>query len=178
VAVTDAPGGWFIDMTCPTPEGMVEHHFIELWAEPEIYLYFYEGEVLRFQYWADPVWWINRWFTLSYPEGVSMTILGGIDADAPNPPIYGTYFPPLWVAPGDSTCPLEYSDCFDTKRTGILVSYDEGWSVNVYDSTMGYIGEWDDYTILVDTAVQNTNFRCTDVPSSWYTALIYASMWD
>ncbi len=174
--VSESEGSTSITLACMTDPGTMERHTIDIYTSAWAYIPVYEGMEVRFQYQADPVWWVNRWFALGYP-GSESTILGGFDADYPNPPIYGTYFPPLRLSAGSSECPPEYDECYDSQRGAVHVTYGEV-PYDVFDSTTGWIGSWGDYTLIVDTAEIHLNYRCTDVPGAWYTGLLFQSGWD
>ena len=174
--ISEGEGSNIITLMCPSSTGIVERHQIDIYTWPATWIPIWDGMEVRFQYMADPVWWVNRWFTLSYP-GSEWTILGGFDGDYPNPPIYGTYFPPLWLSTAPTDCPLVPGECFDTRRMAVRIMYNDV-SYDVYDSTTAWIGPWGDYSVIVDAAEEHVNFRCTDVPGSWYTGLLFQSGWD
>ncbi len=174
--VSEDEGSNIITLLCPSSAGIVERHRIEITTWPSTWLPIWEGMEVRFQYMVELVWWVNRWFTLSFP-GSEWTILGGFDGDYPNPPIYGTFFPPLWLGTAPADCPLAPGDCFDTRRQAIRFTYNEV-VYDVYDSTTTWIGPFGNYEVIVDAAEEHVNFRCTDVPGTWYTGLVLQSGWD
>jgi hypothetical protein len=166
-----------IQMTCFDVSGVVVPHSVQIFSWPDIWLPLWEGQEVIFRYMADPVWWINEWFRFSYTWDGRM-IFGGMKADAINPPVYEDFWYPLSLSPGMAECPLEYQDCFDVRRDAIDVRYSSTYYAGVVDSTIAYVGEWGDYGIHVDTAVTHLNFRCTDVPGQWYSAMFFESSWD
>lgn len=175
--VSEDEGSAIITLECWDPAGGTETHWIDVYTWPEVYLPVWDGMEVRFRYVAMGDWWSNRWFRLGYPEGVEATIIAGMDADAPNPPIYEDFFPPLSVSARGGYCLVMPGDCFDSERQALDVGYGEAHAL-VFDSTSGYVGEWDEYAIHVDNAVEHRNFRCTDIAPGRYTALFVQQMWD
>ncbi len=169
-------GGVSVSLSCWEAAGIITLHDVEILGEPYLYIPLWEGQQVQFRYLADPVWWINEWFRISYSYDDRL-IVGGMKADAPNPPVYEDFWYPLGIWTGTSECPLTYEPCYDSLRTGLTISYEES-IYSAFDSNETYIGPWGNYGAFVDTAVERTNFRCTDVPSSWFTALIFESGWD
>ena len=169
-------GTWIARMSCYTVSGELHHHTLEVYLGPYGWLPLWEGETVELRYKTDPIFWVNRWFTIRWTDGEM--IVGGIDGSAAAPERLADFFHPLTITPVGGYCPHAPDDCYDLERQALYVEYAWGDSALVFDSTIGYVGEWGDYTIMVDEAVGYHDVRCTDIPGGWYTAIMYQSMWD
>ncbi|MBW2263076.1 MAG: hypothetical protein JRG91_13975, partial [Deltaproteobacteria bacterium] len=172
----DEDGLWFVRMTCWTGPGDVHEHSLEVYLGPYGWLPLWEGETVEFRYVTDPIHWINRWFTLSWTDGD--VLVGGIDSSEPVPSSDPGFFSPLTISAVGGFCDRAPGDCYSLERQALLVDYEYAGSALVFDSTIGYVGEWGDYTIMVDEAVAYHDIRCTDIPGGWYRAIFFQSMWD
>lgn len=175
-AVEHGVEGVTVDMTCTTEDGGDEEHRIEIYASPDPWIALWEGQDVVFRYFADPIWWVNEYFTVSYPYDGRM-IVGGLRASEPSPPIFEDFWYPVGLRPVETSCPLRAEECYDAQRGALEVSVD-GTSTTVFDSTIAYAGTWSAYGVYLDVAETRTDFRCTDIPASWYAALILETGWD
>jgi hypothetical protein len=169
---------WFITLHCPGPSGETERYQIQIDAWPNLWLPLWEGEGVTLRY--VETWWgmgNHRWFALSYPEGGGL-VVGGADATTPAPPSREDFFWPvgLWGTDED-WCPVEGEGCYAAERIGMIASLD-AMGLIVYDSTMGYIGEWDMYGVYADMALDYMDEECDDVPDTWYSHLVFMTGWD
>lgn len=169
-------GIWITRMSCYTVSGELHHHSLEVYLGPYGWLPLWEGETVEFRYVTDPIFWVNRWFTIRWTGGDM--IVGGLDGSQAAPARPADFFAPLTITPLGGYCPHAPGDCYNLERQALYVEYAWGDSALVFDSTIGYVGEWGDYTIMVDEAVGYHDVRCTDIPGGWYTAIFYQSMWD
>jgi hypothetical protein len=175
-ARADEDGLWLVRLTCWTEGGEMHSRSLEVSLGPYGWLPLWEGERVEFRYVTDPIHWVNRWFEIRWLDGDM--IVGGMDGSEPFPARPSTFFSPLSISVVGGYCPREASDCYDLERQALYVEYEYGGEALVFDSTIGYVGEWGDYTIMVDEAVGYHEIMCTDIPGGWYTAIMYQSMWD
>lgn len=175
-SVGEEMGNWTIFLSCPSAGGEVESFKIDLLVQPHVWLSVWEGEEVTFRYTAQPIWWVNQWFSLRYSAG-DLLIVGGISAEHPTPLETSEYFRPLSIWSRDGICEPEPGGCYDPERLALVVDYGESrtW---VLDSTHAWVGEWDDYGVWVNAAMVYTDMRCDDVPGGWFSALVFASGWD
>lgn len=173
---SEEAGHTVLVLMCMGPSGETERHWIDLWATPYLSMPLWEGAEVRFNYYADPIFWINRWFSLTWDS--HDLVMGGIDADSPMPPIRMSFFGSVSIRAEGGYCAWEPDDCYDLERQALRISYPYVEDTLAFDSTTGFVGEWASFEYSVSEAVAYHNVRCTDVPPGWYTGLIVASMWD
>jgi hypothetical protein len=169
--VSEEMGNWTVFLTCPDPSGLVQRHKIDILVQPHVWLMLWEGEEVTFRYVAQPIWWVNQWFSLTQ-LGSDWLLAGGIQAEYPTPPDRSMFFSPLTVGTQSLICDPEPGGCYDPERVALALQY-YSFNASVLDSTYGYIGEWDDYGVHVDEALHYHDIRCEDVPGGWYSALIF-----
>ena len=68
MVVGGPPGHEVVRLECGTGAAMTIYT-IDFFANPPVYLAFWEGAEVTLRYVADPVWWIDQWFTVRDPSG-------------------------------------------------------------------------------------------------------------
>jgi hypothetical protein len=163
-------GTTIIELDCVAEDGHRETNVIEVSSEPQAYIYLWSGGEVVFRYVVSCPWWCDRWFSLSYGPGSMM--LAGMDAESLAP--WGVdpseWYAPLIMTPQDGLCPWEYMDCSDSERLALDVTFYDT-TARIFDQGSGYVGLMMSYQVIVAEARTEHNFRCTDMPTSWFNAL-------
>jgi hypothetical protein len=150
-------------------------------------LFIREREMVVLKYAMEIPWWTNRWFALresgEYVPGP--IIAAGVDASSVAP--FGinmresSWYSPLYLMPLAGLCDVQTVDCYDVERIAIGVSdvFHDDPSEIVYDNSTGILFLGDEtagslYPVHVMTAENRSNFRCTDISSVWFSALVFA----
>ena len=149
-------------------------------------LFLHEREMVILQYAMEIPWWTDRWFALREPgEYVPGPIItAGVDASGIAP--FGhdiresSWYSPIFLGPVADLCEIEPTECYDEERIAIEVAgvFLDDPSVIVFDDSTGSLHLGDEiagtlYNVHLMTAVNRSNFRCTDIPDSWFSALIF-----
>jgi hypothetical protein len=150
--------------------GMMEEHLLELRTNPPPWLLLSEGDEVQLRYVAQPIWWVNRFFTLRHAGG--SLILAGVDADrlAPDGTTPAAFYDPLAPSVVSGFCPALAEDCGEMERQGIEFTYG-GVTAIVLDGNTGYAGMMVSYMAIVERAHRYETMTCDDVPDSFYSVL-------
>jgi hypothetical protein len=149
---------------------VIEEHRLDLWPNPSVWLLLTEGDEVQLRYMAQPIWWINRFFTLRHAGGT--LILAGVDADqlAPEGTTPAEFYAPLAPSVVSGICSVLAEDCGDVQRQGIQFAYD-GSTTTVLDGNSGSAGMMVSYMAIVERAHRYETMNCDDVPDAFYSVL-------
>jgi hypothetical protein len=170
VAVAD-DNAFTIFVSCLDETGVLLTYTISVRSEAPFWLYLHPGEEVIFDYVADPIWWINRWFALRYTWGdiivagvdAEMLVPAGVDAD--------DFYQPLDVSLFDAHyCPPEDEMCGSIQRRGLRVGWG-GITADFVDRTYGTMGFMESVQVQVGETHGYIEMYCDDVPYEWVSAL-------
>lgn len=149
---------------------------LTLERRPVQLLPFQVGDLLQFEYRADPIFfWANQWFSIRDAANPTLMILGGISADHVPPPdasVQDFYFVDIDVVSDE--CPLvDPEPCSPLERLALDLDF-EGVQRRVFDAQFATLVNLSgDYTIWLDTAHRPTDpSQCDDFPPAWFQALM------
>ncbi len=150
--------------------GLLEEHELSTWANPPIWTLIAVGDEVRLRYLSDPIWWVNRFFTLRTAGGV--LLLGGVDADriAPETTTAEAFFAPLSPEVLSGICPALPDHCGVVERQAVAFTYG-GMTAAVLDGNAGMAGAMVAYQAIVERAHRYETMLCDDVPDSFYSLL-------
>jgi hypothetical protein len=163
-----------IHMMCGTG-GFMEEHFIEIDSNPPVWPSLYPGMEVQFRYISEPVWWVNRWFTISDVGG--QLRLAGVDAEWISPWAYPAeeWYWPLGVDVMYGLCGVEEDWCGIYERQGLFVNwYDDGGIV--YDGYADWVGWWGSVFAHVSYARTYHEMWCEDMAGQFYSALFSVNL--
>jgi hypothetical protein len=169
--IEDAAGSVRINLGCGTG-GIIEAHTLDITASPGPWLFGLDGLSVRFRYEAEPVWWINRWFSLRDTTGYVM--VAGVSADDLAPP--GST-PSEWFAPANvdlvgGVCPPTDDWCGPLERLALQIAY-YGDTQRIYDGNSASVGLMMSVYVIVGGATRYIDVACDDAPSQFLNALLF-----
>jgi len=173
VVIGGPPGHDVVELECGTGGEMTTYTF-DFFANPRVYLSFWDGAEVTLRLVVDPVWWVDRWFTVRGRAG--NLLFAGVSAShiAPSGEDPVDWYAPLGVRPVGGLCPTETGTCGPEERQALEVTYG-GESGLVFDGYTGYVGSMITADVHVGAATNYLEMRCDDVPDSWYTAVFVLS---
>ena len=158
-------------LSCTDETGVIHDHTLYVRSDGPFWLYVSPGEEVLFDYVADPIWWVNRWFALRYSWGD--IIVAGVDAEMLEPegmdpddfyhPLRVSLFDALW-------CPPEDEMCGRIQRRGLRIEWG-GITADFLDRTFGSMGFMESVQVQVGETHSYLEMYCDDVPYEWVSAL-------
>ncbi|MBI5488160.1 MAG: hypothetical protein HY905_12575 [Deltaproteobacteria bacterium] len=166
IVIGGPPGHDVVELVCGTGARMTTYT-VDFYANPPVSPTYWDGAEVTLRYVADPVWWIDRWFTVRDPSG--NLLFGGTNASRLVPPGED---PAAWYAPLDvrivgGLCPANDSGCGLQERQALDVGYAEGREL-IFDGYQAYVGGLATASFHVGTATHHVEMTCDDVPDDWY----------
>ncbi len=168
--VGEEVGHSVVDLVCGTG-AMMEDHQVDLYTTPAAWLPMGAGTQVWFEYVADPVWWVNRWFAIRDMAG--NLVVAGVASSRLHPEYEDTgFFDPLEVSVAGGVCEPEPPDsCGVQERQALDVRLGDA-SGRIFDSGHGYVGDMVTAEVLVSQASSYLDMDCDDAPDSFYEAII------
>jgi hypothetical protein len=163
-------GSYVVEMSCAVPGGL-EGHTLHMQAHPRMWLFLETGARVRLHYVADPIWWVNRWFSLRYDGGG--LIAAGVDAEYLYPDGDPAWYDPLRVSLVEGLCPPGDDWCGSIERQGLAVTLGDTGTI-LYDRSYATIGLLETVQLYVGETHSYVEMMCDDVPMTWVSALFVA----
>jgi hypothetical protein len=166
----EAVGHVIVTLECGTG-GMMEHHTIDVAASADLALGFLDGQEVTFRYVSDPIWWVDRWFTIRSRAG--LLLVAAVDASgvAPRDVEASEWYAPVGVRAVGGVCPPAPDRCGPVERQGIEVVFG-GETDLVFDGYATDVGGLASVFVFVALATHYLEMTCDDVPDQFYRAII------
>lgn len=166
--------GTTMTMTLECDEQELSQHTVVVPHNPITPLNIGQGSAIRLTYRTDPIFWINRWFSIRAMDG--RFIIGGVLGSELLPAADPDLFAPVEVTLAEDVCGIDCAaiPCTHSQREAIDLALD-GDDVRVYDGNSGTVGPTTQYTFVVGEAATGDDSLCDDMPPSWYAIVAYDS---